>query len=310
MRKKDLLFIIVLVFFAFQVIVNSNEVVKSISFSMEIWKKNIFPCLFPFFIISDLLINYGFIEIISKILSPVMSIYKINRNCAFVLALSMISGFPSNAKYTKKLYDNKIINEKDASKILTLTHFSNPLFILGTVSMLLNHKLSYIILISHYLSNFIVGLFFRNYYPSNEKIKKIDFSNKKDLINSLTESIINTIDTLLLLLGIITTFLVITTIIKCNININPLLQNIINGLIEMTQGIKYISSSNISIEVKAIIISFIISFGGICIHTQVKSILKGTNIKYLPYFIARVLHGIISSLLTLLFIYCCAIFKI
>lgn len=305
MRKRDILFIIILIFFTIQIIINSNEIIESISFSMEIWKKNIFPCLFPFFIISDFLINYGFIEITSKLLSPIMSIYKINRNCAFILVLSIISGFPSSAKYTKRLYNENIIDEYDGTKILTFTHFSNPLFILGTISIMLNQKMAYIVLISHYMGNFIVGLFFRNYHPSNKEIKEINFSNKKGIIETLSESIMNTIDTLLLLLGIITTFLVITTIIKCNLNLDPIYQNIINGLMELTQGIKYISISNINIEIKTIIVSFFISFGGICIHTQIKSILKGTNIKYLPYLIARILHGIISSLITLLLINCC-----
>lgn len=41
--------------------------------------------------------------------------------------------FPSNAKYTKELYLEGSINEHEASKILMFTHFSNPLFLLGTL---------------------------------------------------------------------------------------------------------------------------------------------------------------------------------
>lgn len=298
------LVIIILFFFVFKILTNSTSIINTVTFSMEIWKNNIFPTLFPFFIISDLLINYGFIEVTSKFFSPLMRLFKIKSECAFIFVLSLFSGFPSNSKYTKELYENGVIDEYDATKVLLFTHFSNPLFILGTLTLFLNQKLSLIILISHYLGNFIIGLIFRNYHPSYSKNSSFSFEKNEDsFISILTNSIIKTIDTLLLLLGIITCFLVLTTIIDNSVDLPKFVQYIVNGILEMTQGLKYISMLDININLKAIISTFFISFGGICIHVQVKSILKGTNIKYLPYFISRIIHGIISSIICMLLLY-------
>ena len=297
--------IIVLFFFVFKILTNSTSIIDTIVFSMEIWKNNIFPTLFPFFIISDLLINYGFVEIVSNFFSPLMKLFKIKKECAFIFVLSIFSGFPSNSKYTKELYEKGVIDEYTATKVLTFTHFSNPLFILGTLSIFLNQKLALIVLISHYLGNLIVGMIYRNYHPSYDE-KKVFFEfnkNSDSFIQVLTNSIIKTIDTLLLLLGIITCFLVLTTIIDNTLNLPTFIQYILNGIIEMTQGLKYVSILNIDLRLKTIISTFFLSFGGICIHTQVKSILKGTNIKYLPYLLARILHGIISSIIVLILLY-------
>ena len=297
--------IIVLFFFVFKILTNSTSIIDTITFSMEIWKNNIFPTLFPFFIISDLLINYGFVEIVSNFFSPLMKLFKIKKECAFIFVLSIFSGFPSNSKYTKELYEKGVIDEYTATKVLTFTHFSNPLFILGTLSMFLNQKLALIVLISHYLGNLIVGMIYRNYHPSYDE-KKVFFEfnkNSDSFIQVLTNSIVKTIDTLLLLLGIITCFLVLTTIIDNTLNLPTFVQYILNGIIEMTQGLKYVSILNIDLRFKTIISTFFLSFGGICIHTQVKSILKGTNIKYLPYLLARILHGIISSIIVLILLY-------
>ena len=63
-----------------------------------------FPTLFPFFIISDLLINYGFVEIASKLFTPLMKFFKIKKECACIFVLSLFSGFPSNSKYAKELF--------------------------------------------------------------------------------------------------------------------------------------------------------------------------------------------------------------
>lgn len=297
--------IIVLFFFVFKILTNSTSIIDTITFSMEIWKNNIFPTLFPFFIISDLLINYGFVEIVSNFFAPLMKLFKIKKECAFIFVLSIFSGFPSNSKYTKELYEKGVIDEYTATKVLTFTHFSNPLFILGTLSIFLNQKLALIVLISHYLGNLIVGMIYRNYHPSYDE-KKVFFEfnkNSDSFIQVLTNSIVKTIDTLLLLLGIITCFLVLTTIIDNTLNLPTFIQYILNGIIEMTQGLKYVSILNIDLRLKTIISTFFLSFGGICIHTQVKSILKGTNIKYLPYLLARILHGIISSIIVLILLY-------
>ena len=73
---------------------------------------------------------------------------------------------------------------------------------------------------------------------------------------------------------------------------------IINGIFEITQGLKYISMLNISLKFKTTISVMFLSFGGLSIHIQVKSILSDTNIKYLPYLIARIIHTAIAGLLS------------
>ena len=47
--------------------------------------------------------------------------------------LSFISGFPSGAKYTKLLYDKKLISKEYANTLLSFCHFPNLLFLFSTV---------------------------------------------------------------------------------------------------------------------------------------------------------------------------------
>jgi hypothetical protein len=92
-------------------------------------------------------------------------------------------------------------------------------------------------------------------------------------------------------------FLVITQVIDNNLNISNYLQTILNGSVEMTQGLKYISLLYIPLKLKSTLSTMIISFGGLSVHVQMISILSDTKIKYLPFLIARILHAVISSLL-------------
>ena len=311
MKKiQSVLIMITLLFICFEILTDSQNILKSVNFSLSIFKNNIFPSLFPFFVLSSLLIKYGLPEFMSNILEGFMSrIFKINGKCSFIFFMSLLSGNPACAKYTKELYLEGSINKYEATKILCFSSFTSPLFILGGLSVLLNNsEVPLLILICHYLGNIIVGLLIRNYHPSETKgknsLKKAinemhmkRISNKDSFGTIITNSLVESINTLLLILGVITVCLVITTIIEDNLSLNSVFQSVLNGFVEMTQGIKYISIEPIPLKLKCTLTVMIISFSGLSVHIQIMSVLSETDIKYMPFLISRILSSIISSVL-------------
>lgn len=310
-KISSLLIIILLIITIIIFLTIPSDIMESVTFSISIWKDSLIPSLFPFFMVSELLINYGFIELIGELFKNIMSrFFHLPGEASFVLIGSIISGFPSSSKYINELLENNQINEEEASYLLKFNHFSNPLFVIGTIgTLLLNNKnIGILILLVHIITNFIIAFLFRpkeNKYQSDKisLIKGINKMHKKRINNNssfseiLSNSIFKTIKTLLLLLGIITTFIIINTLFKKVFNLNPFISSILSGILEMTGGIKNISLLNIPLNLKTSIITFFISFGGFSIHMQVMSILSKTNIKYLPYFVARIIHGLIASLI-------------
>lgn len=306
-KVSKIIIVLVLLYICVLIFMNSSEVTDSIIFSFDIWKNNIFPSLFPFFVISNILINYGFVNITSKIFKPLTKLFKVSESASFVIVMGILSGFPSSSKYVKELVDNGHISQKEASKILTFTHFSNPLFIINTIgiSFFDNYKIGILILIIHYFSNFIIGLIFRNYKIQTNKNSIITLK-ELSLGSIISNSITSSINTLLLILGTISFFLVITTVINNSILMSDLSNTIVSGIIEMTQGLKYVSMLNNSIKLKAILSVMFISFGGISVHMQTYSIINESNIKYFPFLIARIMHALISGfIMSVLFDFCC-----
>ena len=275
------IYIILILLITIEVLIKSTLVIKSVKFSFNIWTNNIFPSLFPFFIIGSILIELGLPEILGELLK--------------------------SAKYTKELLDKNLIDEKDATKLLTFTHFSNPLFVISLTNFTgIEKKMIIPILISHYLSNLIIGIMLRNYNKKDINNSKVSLKNIKleriKLSNIISNSIKNSINTLLLILGSTTIFLILNTILNDILHINGILKPIINGIFEMTQGLKLLENTNVSSNIKSLIAVSILSFGGLSVHMQIITIISETNIKYFPYFISRILHVIISILLLLLII--------
>jgi len=311
MKKINFLFYTITIFiFTIFLFIFSTKINSTILFSFNLWKENIFPSLFPFFVVSSILINIGFVDFISNILKNIFyKLFLSNKYSTFIFFMSMLSGFPSSGKYLKDLLDKKKIDINEANKILLFTFFSNPLFIINTIgiSFYNSRKIGFIILISHYLGNIIVGILFRKYNYKEDRSKKIDFKkeinyfnnqiNNTNIITVLLSSIIDSMKSLINIFATITFFLIILTIITNIFNLSEPYNSIFSGLIEMTSGLKYLNTTNLSLNLKIIISGFFVSFGGLSIHGQILSILKDYDIKYLKFFIIRIIHGLISSLI-------------
>lgn len=295
----------------------SEEVIESVTFSISIWKDNLLPSLFPFLILSFLLMNYGISDLLSQVLKPfVTNILHLPSSCGFTIIASILSGFPSNAKFIKEQLDKKEINIKEAEYLLGFCFSSSPLFVIGTVGSLLlgNRKLGILILFAHYLGNFCIAMFFRprqikerenaNHSCFLQIKKKIATSKPFALV--LKDAISTALDVLFLLFGIVTVFLIITNLITTIIPLTIEQRTFLSGILEMTQGTKNASMLVTSSFHKSLIMLAIISFGGLSVHTQILSILSEYKISYFHFLIKRICHILFSSIafliLTVLFL--------
>lgn len=305
MRKKifDILIIISTLFILYQVIVKKTLIFDSINYALNIWVKNLIPTLFPFFVISDILINYNFTSYVPKIIKKTCKLlFNITDNMITILLLSIVSGFPSNARNTRLLYDNGLITLNEANHILIFSHFSNPLFILTTVAVFFlgNKNVGIILLTSHYLSNFLLAIMFRNCFNHDNNVVITNDKKECDFGNILIGSLRKSIDTILLICGIVTIFMLLSSIISNTFNFNIYNSMLIKGILEITIGIEALGLLNLSLIYKAVIASCFLAFGGFSVHMQVMSQITDTDIKYRYFFIGRLYQAILSGIITYL----------
>ena len=311
MREKifNICIIIISLFVLSQLLIKKAIIYSSILYALNIWVNNLIPALFPFFIISDILINYNINDYIPKIIkNGCKSLFNINDNMLTILILSMISGFPSNARNTRIMYDKELISLAEANHILLFSHFSNPVFIITTVAIFFfnNQKVGIILLITHYLSNFILGICFRN---------KINISNNAYIYNNESNnfgtvfitSIRKAVDTILIICGILVVFLMLSSIIVNTFSFNRYNAMLVKGFFEITIGIEALSKLPLNMLTKSVIASMFLAFGGLSVHVQVLSQIAGTKIKYIYFFIGRMYQMIISGVITYIV---CLIMKI
>lgn len=273
-------------------LLNSPLITKSILDYTKLFVEKLFPSSFLFFTLSSLLIDFHFIEKIESLL-------KINGSIFYVITMSLISGFPSGSKYVKDLLDKNLISLKTANYLITFTHFPNPIFILGSVSTLFqNQNYAKYILLSLIVSNLLLGLLLK---PKEKELFRIQSKTTTNFSSSLSSAITSSLKIIFLIYGTSIFFFLIATIINHYLPL-PLYEYIlINGIFDLTKGV-FLTNLLTNPIIKALFIIFFISFGGISIHMQIKSIIADTNIKYKNFMLGRLFQWIVSSLLFLLII--------
>lgn len=131
---------------------------------LSIWWEVLFPALFPFFVISELLLGFGIVHFFGKLLDPLMRpLFRLPGNGAFVVAMGYISGYPVGARLTAQLWEQRLINRTEGERLVAFTTTSDPVFLIGAVAVGFFHNvaLAPLLAAAHYGSGLLIGLLMR-----------------------------------------------------------------------------------------------------------------------------------------------------
>lgn len=94
----------------------------------------IIPSLFPFFVLTTLIVQLGLSNYFGRVLEPIMRpLFNVNGACATAFVLGFIGGYPVGAKAVISLYENGDCTKAEAERLLSFCNNSGPAFIFGVV---------------------------------------------------------------------------------------------------------------------------------------------------------------------------------
>ena len=327
--KRNILSIIFLAFTFCLVIFSSNNL-QAVKSGLTLWANSVVPSLFPFFVATEILINTDIINILGKLLNNYMKpLFNIRGEGSFAFIMGIISGYPVGAKIASEFRKNNICSKEECERLLSFSNNSGPLFIIGTVGILMYGStiIGLLLFITHILAGITVGIIFRfwkrntksNLSTSSRKIQNnnISFSNLGEV---LSNSITNSISTIFLIGGFVVIFSCVISILKASGILNILtsfispvfntfnidtsfVSPLICGFLEITNGLNSISQIACKkLSINLILTAFLLGFGGLSVFLQVLSITSKTDLSIKPYIYGKLLQGIIASFYTYIFI--------
>lgn len=296
--SKNNLYIFATLLFVFLLFQNNIAFKRCILNGCLVFFENVFPSLFPMFLVNDILMNYNFFFLLDNSINKIFKkIFGFSSIASYIFILSMFSGTPTNAYITANLVNEKKLSCQDASIILTYSCFLNPLFLYNMLNAIFHTtSITFKIIFIHYILNFFIAFLLRK-YPYEKRVPSK--TNPLSFSNTLSKSLKRSIDTLLLILGTIIFYFILCEGINTFFN-SPLLNCITNGILEATGGLAKLTLLQINNHLKEILVSLFISFGGLSIHTQIKNIITEANISYKYFFLSRILHAFLSTTLSII----------
>lgn len=323
---------------AISLILFPKESLEASKSGLNMWWGIVFPSLLPFFIVSEMLIGIGVVKFIGVLLEPLMRpLFRVPGVGGFVWAMGMASGYPAGAKLTARLREEKQITVIEAERLVSFTNSSNPLFIFGAISVGFFHnpEIGIILALAHYLGNLCVGILMRFHGGNEHKLErdkkrklaiydafytlhKTRIKDNRPIGKLLGDAVTSSIHTLLMIGGFIILFSVfnkLLAVVNVTTSVAFVFQHLlklfslpeslsiplISGIFEITLGGKLASQTeNVALLHQVIITSFILAFSGFSVQAQVASILAETDIRFKPFFIARIFHGFFAAFFTVL----------
>ncbi|SDO80733.1 sporulation integral membrane protein YlbJ [Paenibacillus sp. yr247] len=306
---------------------------------VSIWWDVLFPALFPFFVISEIMLGFGIVHFFGTLLDPMMRpVFRIPGIGGFVMAMGFAAGYPVGAKLTSQLWDRQLVNREEGERLVAFTTSSDPIFLIGAVSIGFFHdaSLAMILAVAHYGGSILIGLMMRFHgrksLPTPQKsnsegwvwkrafdaMHAARISDGRSIGALLSQSIMQSISLIFVVGGLVVFFSVVLEVLTAAKVMNAmyllisyilqltglpheLSQAVMNGLFEVTLGAKAAGNAPaaLALSSKVAIGAFVLSWGGMSVHAQIVSLLSHTNLRYLPFVIARFIHALLSAAIVL-----------
>lgn len=299
MKYLKVSFFIILPFIFIYIILNLNTSISTMSIVLMNFFKSLFPYLFTFLILNQILIKTNLISLLGYFIQFIFyPLFKINANGCSIMLISFINGFPSSALYSSLLVKEKRIEKYSSHKIASICFLPSFVFVFYLVKNHLSSIYFLIFIISLYIPCLILLLIKRNknidkYIHLKEVIKEIKLSfNNFHYINDLKYIFSNSIANLINILGMISFYSIITLII-------PSL--LIKGLFEFSIPSINILSNNYSDIIKTLFLLIILVFSSLSSISQASIYLDEINLNILSFIKTRI---VLLSLSLIIFNLC------
>ena len=271
--------------------------------------KKVIPSLFPFLIITELIISLNMHYCLGQYFGkPLSKLLKISPPSSVALICGLLFGFPLGTKFSVSLYENNIISKEETSNLICFCSNTGPGFIMSVIgSSLGNKNIALCIYVCQVISAFIIGFVLQN--KRNTDSIPQTFPEQVFNVNVITLAVTSSVIPMLNICSFVIFFSLISSSIE-NIlsyfNLDTYINTFFSGFLELTNGINKLSY--LPLNTKTVFMSaFFVGWSGLSVILQSISIFSKHSLNTKKFIIAKLFQGIICALLCVIL---CKLFKL
>ncbi len=316
---RDALLGVVLVLAAVSLVLWPQQSMEAASTGLGLCANVIIPSLFPFFVLSGLVVELGLAGYVGRALEGVMyPLFRVPGSCASALALGFVGGYPVGARTAINLYEKGFCSKTEAERLLAFCNNSGPAFILGVVGagVFCDSRIGVLLYLAHAAASVCVGLIFR-FYKGSEGRDGMRSAVRSDiraqrLSTAFTETVKSSFLSTLNICAFVVFFTVVIRMLTAS-GILPALskglgmlfapfgmteewgRRLLTGVMEVSSGVWSLTGEG-SLGGRLSMAAFMLGWAGISVHCQVLSFLGDSRLSAGTYLTGKMLHGGLSAL--------------
>lgn len=256
------------------------------------------PALFPFFVVSGLLVRCDTARLSPLLAKPLARLYGLPPEAAPALVLGLIGGYPVGATTACALLSEGVLSREAAERVNRFCNCASPGFCIGLVGLGVfgSAQAGAMLYGIHIVSALIVGLFFAR-TPLSAVSQRIHNRNRTSFPSIFCASVQQAASTALTVTAFLTMFSILLRLLSPVFSLLPY-GNVLDGMIELTNGLDELTVLTLPRRTRLTLASFLLGFGGLAVQFQVRALAEAHDLPVRGLFAAKLLHGTFAAVLT------------
>lgn len=271
--------------------------------ALSLCAQTVIPSLFPFFVLSSLLVSCGASEMLASLLAPLMRpLFGLSGAGAAALALGLCGGYPVGARTCAELAASGEVTREEGERLLIFCNNAGPGFLLGICggAVFASPRAGAALYLIHAASALFTGvLLTRRLPPLRARPPQANHRRARPPLSAaLPAAVQSALTGILNVCAFVVFFTVFTRLLLRALPQAlqaPLPRALILGFFELTSGITALPNARAGFLACAAMLAW----GGASVHCQTRSALGASPLSARYYLRGKAVQALLSLLLAL-----------
>jgi sporulation integral membrane protein YlbJ len=271
----------------------------------------IIPSLFPFMVLTALLLALNFPYGLGKITAPVMRrLFNVSGQGSTVFFLGLAGGYPLGAVTVSELYSNGQIEKNEAERLLGFCNNSGPAFIIAVAgsAVFSSASVGFYLYGVHVAAAVLTGIAMRG--RDAPRPKALPPPATLGFSEAFSSAVRRSGASVVTVCGFVVFFSVLLSVLEAG-GILPAVcgrlsenlgtelhfsRSLIGGILEIGSGIGSMTGLSMNAANLALA-AFILGWGGLSVQAQSAAVIKESGLSASKHLLGKLIHGLLSALI-------------
>ena len=291
------------------VLFSSDIAIEYMKKGLILCSRAVIPALFPFMVMSELIVSSGVGIKVSKLFArPMRYLFGVSEAGACAYILGLVCGFPIGAKTAVSMYDQGCITKNELVGLMTFCNNPGSAFVISAVGVALlgNKTVGFALYISVILSSLTVGLVGKYFlgYKKESSPRGSVFIPRDLNAKIVTDAVQSSALSMLTVCAYVVFF---SALVGCvgsllsRFEMPPELTACIFGFFEISSGVGEAAALQNRVS-SLLLCALFVGWSGLSVAFQIMSVSSGRGISFKPFFIAKAAQGLLCAFFMGIFI--------